>query len=141
MLLENTICFIGKKYGFSLPLPLTEPEYVHHLDGIQFGVAFVAIGWALRKRGDGNGTSHRNTSTALLLALSVMVAGPIAALPPKDVSTVMVFFKPGTPGVEIFRAIDVPDSRIIWASASGNMWPWICRIKRKSISFISMALI
>lgn len=87
-----------------------------------FGVAFAAIGWLVRKKSRFAKDPGRGTKTALLLALAVMGAGPIAALPPANVTTVMVFFKPGTPPREIFNAIDAADSRILWAAGSGDVW-------------------
>lgn len=92
-----------------------------------FGVAFVVIGLLIRKRADGSGgddsgARRRTVASALVLALTVMIAGPVAALPPKNVSTVMVFFKPGTPAVDIFTAIDEADGRIIWTADTGDIW-------------------
>ena len=89
-----------------------------------FGVAFVVIGWMIRRTGQdkGGGSGYRKPSTAAALILAIAIAGPVAALPPKDVSTVMVFFKPGTTTQDIFAAINSTDARILWASRSGNVW-------------------
>lgn len=88
-----------------------------------FGVAFVVIGAMIRKTSDsGNARAGRTGTTALALALSVAAAGPIAALPPADVKSAIVFFKPGTPATEIFRAIEAADARIIWSASSGQVW-------------------
>jgi hypothetical protein len=101
-----------------------------------FGVVFVVIGWIVRKRtGTGGGPDYRQTATALTLALAVMVAGPIAALPPANVSTVMVFFKPGTSGADIFKAIDAADGRIIWSAGSGNVWALDIKDRSKTSVF------
>lgn len=101
---------------------------------IVFGVAFVVIGMMIRKRSGGadGGSGYRNTATALMLALTVVAAGPIAALPPKDVTTVMVFFKPGTAPVDIFKAIDAADGRIIWSAGSGDVWALDVKDKSKT---------
>lgn len=107
-----------------------------------FGVAFVVIGWLIRK-GNGSGpardmedgrgsTRRRNAASALMLALTILAAGPIAALPPKDVSTVMVFFKPGTAPVDIFKAIDEVGGRIIWSADAGDIWALDVRDKSKT---------
>lgn len=88
-----------------------------------FGVAFVVIGWYMRKRtGPIGGSGLRSSAVAMLLALAVMVAGPVAALPPANVTTVMVFFKPGTSGTDIFKAIDAVDGRVIWNTGAGDIW-------------------
>lgn len=88
-----------------------------------FGAAPLVIGMVLKKRtGTGGGSSYRSKATALSIALTVTVAGPIVALPPPDVTTVMVFFKSGTSPNEIFKAIDAADGRILWAASAGDVW-------------------
>lgn len=87
---------------------------------VVFGLAFVIAGWLLRQRGGPGGTAYRHGATTL--ALAVLIAGPIAALPPANVTTVMVFFKPGTAPADIFRAIDATDGRILWAAGAGDVW-------------------
>jgi uncharacterized membrane protein len=100
---------------------------------VVFGIAFVVIGMKVRKKGDGDGaTGYRGSATALSLALAVIFAGPIAALPPKNVSTVMVFFKPDTPPVEIFKAIEAVDGRIVWTAGSGDVWALDVKNKSKT---------
>jgi uncharacterized membrane protein len=90
---------------------------------VVFGLIPVAIGIMLKKRTQTGGSSgYRSKATALSLALAVTIAGPIAALPPSDVTTVMVFFKSGTSPNEIFKAIDAVDGRILWAAGSGDVW-------------------
>jgi uncharacterized membrane protein len=90
---------------------------------VVFGLIPVAIGIMLKKRTQtGGGSGYRGKATALSLALAVTIAGPIAALPPSDVTTVMVFFKSGTSPNEIFKAIDAVDGRILWAAGSGDVW-------------------
>lgn len=96
-----------------------------------FGVGFVVIGWIMRK-GTGGSSKRKGNATALLLALTVMAAGPIAALPPANVTTVMVFFKPGTAPIEIFKAIDAVDGRILWAAGSGDVWALDVKDKSKT---------
>lgn len=105
-----------------------------------FGIAFIAIGWLLRKRADSSGgssgkASRSGTATALSLVLAVAVAGPIAALPPANVTTVMVFFRKDTPPAEIFRAIDAVDARILWAAGSGDVWALDVKDKSRTGAF------
>lgn len=101
-----------------------------------FGIAFVAIGALIRKRsGSGKAMGRRGTATALTLALTIIVAGPIAALPPTDVTSAVVFFKPGTPATEVFKAIDAADARIIWSANSGDVWALDLRDRGKSSVF------
>ena len=83
-----------------------------------FGVAVVVLGWWLR-RAEGR-SGGRGSAAALVLA--VLVGGPVAALPPADVSTTMVFFKPGTAPSQVFAGIDAVDGRILWSSPAGDVW-------------------
>jgi uncharacterized membrane protein len=101
-----------------------------------FGITFVAIGVLIRRRsGNGKAMGRRSTATALTLALTVMAAGPIAALPPPDVTSAIVFFKPGTPAKEVFKAIEAADARIIWSADSGDVWALDIRDRSKSNVF------
>lgn len=98
-----------------------------------FGVAFVVAGWLLRQRTNSGGkASGRGTRVAGVMTVVIAVAGSIASLPPADVSTVMVFFKEGTPPAEIFRGIDAVDGRIVWASPKGDVWALDVKDKSRS---------
>ncbi|KQQ88891.1 DUF2243 domain-containing protein [Massilia sp. Leaf139] len=85
---------------------------------VVFGVAFVVLGLRLRR---GNGTAGGRGGAAALV-LAVLIGGPVAALPPPDVSTTMVFFKPGTAPSQVFAGIDAVDGRILWSSPKGDVW-------------------
>ena len=92
-----------------------------------FGIAFIAAGWFVRGNigaggaATGGGGSRRFAAPSLL-ALAVLVAGPIAALPPPDITVVMVLFKPGTPVEAMLAAVADVEGRIIWTDASGDLW-------------------
>lgn len=100
-----------------------------------FGIAFTIIGWMMRKGRGKRGAGGHGTATALILALAVAMAGPIAALPPAEVTSVMVFFKPGTTPTQIFKAIEEADGRILWAASSGDVWALDIQDKRKTSLF------
>lgn len=89
-----------------------------------FGIAFIAAGWHIwRNTGTGNGSPRgRRFVAPSVLALSVLIAGPLAAMPPPDTTAVMVLFKPGTSAQKVFAALDTVDARIIWTDASGDLW-------------------
>ena len=88
---------------------------------VVFGIAFVAIGWFIHRRGgDGAGDSAKPIVGMLVVATSLMA--PIAALPPQQENTVLVFFDKHTRGVEVFRAAEAAQARIIWSSAGGKVW-------------------
>ena len=84
-----------------------------------FGIAVTAAGWLiLRKSRTGGGGGGRGALAASVLAVAVMVAGPVALLPPAGISTVTALFPPGTaPGTVLAAAASV-DSRVI-AGADG----------------------
>jgi uncharacterized membrane protein len=96
---------------------------------VVFGVAFVALGWWLR-RGNGGSLGGRGAVAALVLA--VLAGGPVAALPPPGVDTVMVFFKPGTAPATVFAGIDAVDGRILWSAPSGDVWALDVKDKGKT---------
>jgi uncharacterized membrane protein len=93
-----------------------------------FGIAFIAAGWLLwRNTGTGGGTGGgarrgRRFAAPGVLALGILLAGPLAALPPPDTTAVMVLFKPGISAEAVFAALDTLDARIIWTDASGDLW-------------------
>jgi uncharacterized membrane protein len=90
-----------------------------------FGVAFIVGGWMLLRKADGNGSSdgrRRSTVTSIVLVCAVLIAGPVAAMPPPGASTVMVLFKPGMSAGEMFEAVAVMDGRVVWNDASGQLW-------------------
>lgn len=58
----------------------------------------------------------------VLVAVLVVVAGPIAALPPPDTDTVLVMFRPGVTAADAFAAITAVDGRLVWTDRSGQLW-------------------
>lgn len=89
-----------------------------------FGVAFVAAGGFLRRGagpGDGLG-GRRRLATPAALTLIVLIAGPVAALPPPNVTTAMVLFRPGISASEVFAAAAAVDGRVVWSDSSGGLW-------------------
>lgn len=88
-----------------------------------FGLAFIAAGWLLRRGGPGTPSAgRRRRATPVALTLAVLVAGPAAALPPQNVTTAMVLFRPGVTVSEAFAALAAVDARIVWNDASGGLW-------------------
>jgi uncharacterized membrane protein len=89
-----------------------------------FGVAFIAAGWFVRRNAGAGGapTGGRRFVAPSLLVLAVLTAGPLATLPPPDVTAVMVLFKPGTSAEAMLAAVADVKGRIIWTDASGDLW-------------------
>jgi len=89
-----------------------------------FGVpALILALWLIRRAGQGGppGTTRRPAAVAMVLGLAVLVAGPLAALPPAGVTTTMVLFRPGTGAAAAFAAVAAIDGRILWADPSGDL--------------------
>lgn len=93
-----------------------------------FGVAFVVLGWRLRRS---NGSFGGRGGVAALV-LAVLAAGPVAALPPPGVDTVMVFYQPGTRPATVFAGIEAVDGRILWSSPAGDVWALDVKDKEKT---------
>jgi len=93
-----------------------------------FGLAFVALAWWINR---GSGALGGKAGAAALV-LAVLVGGPVAALPPQNADTVMVFFKPGTTPGEVFAGIEAVDGRILWAAPAGDVWALDVRDKEKT---------
>lgn len=90
---------------------------------IPFGLAVLALGiHLLRSPPPGPGGTGRRA--AVTLALAVLVAGPLAALPPEadpDGRT-LVLFRPGISFAEVVAAADAVEGRLIWTDASEAVW-------------------
>jgi uncharacterized membrane protein len=87
---------------------------------VVFGVVPLLIGWLMRRNSAGPRT--RGQVAASLLALAIVAAGAGAALPPRDVSQVMVYFGPGASPQTVFAAAAAVDARVIWSDRSGELW-------------------
>jgi uncharacterized membrane protein len=90
---------------------------------VVFGVPALIAGLRLfRDRGgDDAGGAPRRPAVAAALALTVAVAGPVAALPPSGATTTMVLFRPGTGAADAFGAVAALDGRVLWADRSGEL--------------------
>ena len=82
-----------------------------------FGVVPAVLGWLVRRREAG-----LVMSSPLALVVAVLAAGPIAALPPPQDSTVMVLFRPGLTQGQAFVAMDAVGGRLLWSDPSNQLW-------------------
>lgn len=110
---------------------------------VVFGLVPVAVGWLLQRGGadssgdssaDGSSRGNRRATVPAVLALAVLTAGPVAALPPPDLSTVMVLFRPSMTPEEVFRAVAAVDGAVVWNDPSGKLWAIDLPPDRSSIS-------
>ena len=57
--------------------------------------------------------------------MAAILAGPIAALPPKDLlddGMTLVVFRPGLPFAAIVDAADAVEGRLVWTDESRGVW-------------------
>ncbi|CAO3433023.1 DUF2243 domain-containing protein [Azospirillum doebereinerae] len=89
---------------------------------VVFGVVFAMAGWWLRRSGKGGGPGGPRRMAPTLLALAVLVAGPVAALPPSAGAMAMVLFEPGVTPSAVAAAVAAVDGRLVWSDPSGQLW-------------------
>jgi uncharacterized membrane protein len=78
--------------------------------------------WLLRRRDDAPGSRPGGgLAAAAMLALAVIGAAPVAALPPANVTTAIVLFRPGLGLEGAVAAVTAAEGRIVWADASGEL--------------------
>jgi uncharacterized membrane protein len=90
---------------------------------VVFGLPAVLAGlWVYRRAGRGGPPAvGRGSAVAASVALLVLAAGPIAALPPPGVTATAVLFRPGIGAAEAFAAVAAIDGRVLWADPSGEL--------------------
>lgn len=89
---------------------------------VVFGVpTLIAALWIFRRGGWGGTPGSRRTTAPAALSVAVLVAGPIAALPPPGNTTAMVFFSARTSAAEAFAAVAAADGRVVWSDPSGGL--------------------
>jgi uncharacterized membrane protein len=86
---------------------------------VVFGVPPLLLGLWLRRTAGRGGTGGGRAAAAL--SALVLVAGPVAALPPGDDAPVMVLFRDGIGAPQAFAAIAAIDARVVWADPSGEL--------------------
>ena len=92
---------------------------------VLFAVPSLAAAWLILRRpgvndDDGRGEGRPRAVPTGLAALAI-VAGPLAALPPRGVTTAVVVFRSGMEaGAAIAAAADA-DARVLWASEAGDV--------------------
>ena len=97
-----------------------------------FGVLFLYFGWRVASTSIPAGGGR---TTAVTLVAAAVVAGPLAALPPQDVSTTIVLFKRGTSDVAILAALAEVDGRLVWSNQAGTLWAFDLPDEAQSTAF------
>ena len=87
------------------------------------GVPLAAGLWLSRgPPNPGNGMRRRGGAVAAgLLALAVLTAGPVAALPMPGATATLVLFRPGIGVARAFGAVAAVGGRVVWADPSGEL--------------------
>ena len=85
------------------------------------GLPPLLAGAWLSRRGDAGPPGRGGLRVAAMLALAVIGAAPVAALPPTDATTALVLFRPGIGLAGAAEAVAAADGRLVWADASGEL--------------------
>jgi len=88
---------------------------------VVFGVLPLVAGLMLR-RGGGGSLGGSGRAAPVLLGLAVLVAGPVAALPPSGATAVLVLVRPGIGPAQVFAAARAAGGTIVWNEPSGALW-------------------
>jgi uncharacterized membrane protein len=96
------------------------PHFWDLLWFVVFGIIPLLIGWLIRRNPPMRGLGGR--VAGCLLALAIAAAGAVSALPPRDVSQVIVYFGPGANPQTVFAAAAAVDARVVWSDRSGELW-------------------
>jgi uncharacterized membrane protein len=91
---------------------------------VPFGIVPLAVGiWLLRGWQD-SGQPPRGRKTAVVLGMTAVIAGPIAALPPagSDADMTIAVFRPDLSFSQIVAALDAVDGRIVWTDDAMGVW-------------------
>ena len=101
-------------------MDLASPLFWDLLWLVVFGVVPLLIGWLMRRNPPSQGPGGR--ISASVLAVAIVAAGTVAALPPPNVSQIMVYFGPGASAQRVFAAAAAVDALVIWSDHSGELW-------------------
>lgn len=87
------------------------------------GASLIAGLWLWKRAGGPDDTRPASGPRAVPAALAalVIVAGPVAALPPPGINTAIVVFRSGIGEADAYAAAAAADARILWASRSGDV--------------------
>lgn len=110
-----------------------------------FGIVPLCIAWILHTWQPG---PNRFQSSPAALVIAVVLAAPVASLPPPSNSTVIVYFHASMSAADKLSALDEVDGRIIWTDPSSQVWavdlppqanPF--RLYKKGALFVSNSLL
>src|SRR5690606_36932911 len=82
----------------------------------------IVAGLILRRGGRPSRTPRGALTAAVLLGLSTVLAGSIAALPPRDVATLLVVLRPDADAGDLLDGLARVGGGILWADRSGSLW-------------------
>ncbi|HLM53106.1 MAG TPA: DUF2243 domain-containing protein [Pseudoxanthomonas sp.] len=85
-----------------------------------FGIVPLLAGIAMRRRGGGDAAVRRSLAGGLLAA-GVLVAAPVASLPPRDATQVAVLVRPERMN-ELLDGVQAAEGGILWVDGGGALW-------------------
>lgn len=88
---------------------------------VVFGLVPIAAALLMRRQ-QPPGNRGSGSGPAALLSAAVLVAGPIAAIPPADSDQTLVVFAPGVSAAQAFNALGSIDAQVVWSDSSGGVW-------------------
>ncbi|KNY31834.1 MULTISPECIES: DUF2243 domain-containing protein [Rhizobiaceae] len=88
---------------------------------VVFGLVPLALGAYLRRNGM-RGDGRRISKGPVGLALAVLIAGPLAALPAPNEGPIMIVFGPGSTAARAMQGLEASGGRLLWSDASDMVW-------------------
>lgn len=85
------------------------------------GVPLVVALLLRRGSGSAGGTGGRGVAVASVLVATVLVTGPVAALPMPGVTATLVLFRPGLGAARAFAEVAAIGGQVVWTDPSGEL--------------------
>ena len=88
---------------------------------VVFGLLPLVAGLLLRRRGGGGPGAPRLRASGAALGVAVLVAGPLASLPPRNATQVAVLALPSSTNA-LLDGVQAADGGILYADRGGALW-------------------
>jgi len=88
---------------------------------VVFGIVPLVVGMAIRRRGGGTGSRVERTAAGTTLTVTVLIAGALASLPPRDATQVAVLVRPSQMNA-LLDGVQALEGGILWVDRGGALW-------------------